>query len=92
MRQEFKRYFDTGVFHSKESWILEAFGQAESEGLKFVVDELKYFLLHKPSIIPQVIIRDGFKFIGYQLGAHEKLLPAFLKTKFGMVPRNRRKY
>ena len=32
--QEFKRYFDIGVFHKKERWILEAFGNAEGTGLR----------------------------------------------------------
>ena len=34
--EEFKRYFDVGVFHEKESWILEEFGQASGEGANYV--------------------------------------------------------
>ena len=30
--EEFKRYFDIGVFHTREHWILETFGKAEGEG------------------------------------------------------------
>jgi rhamnosyltransferase len=38
--QEFKRYFDTGVFHRVESWLLEDFGVPESEGFKFLKSEV----------------------------------------------------
>ena len=34
--EEFKRYFDIGVFHKSEHWILETFGKAEGEGGKYV--------------------------------------------------------
>ena len=42
MKQEFKRYFDLGVFLEKEHWILDTFGKAEGEGLRFVRSELAY--------------------------------------------------
>jgi rhamnosyltransferase len=37
--EEFKRYFDIGVFHKNEHWILETFGRAEGEGGKYVKSE-----------------------------------------------------
>ena len=82
--QEFKRYFDTGVFHTREPWIRSTFGQAEGEGVKFVINELKYFLKFKPWIIPDMIIRDTFKFLGYRLGIKEKMLPLWIKEKISM--------
>jgi len=30
--QEFRRYFDTGVFHARSPWILQAFGEAGGRG------------------------------------------------------------
>lgn len=35
-KQEFKRYFDIGVLHSRERWLLDEFGQASGEGKRFV--------------------------------------------------------
>jgi len=35
--QEFKRYFDMGVFHAREPWIRQELGAPEGEGLKFVI-------------------------------------------------------
>ena len=42
--EEFKRYFDIGVFHQRENWILNSFGKAEGEGAKYVKSELKFLL------------------------------------------------
>jgi len=32
--QEFRRYFDIGVFHARENWILQRFGKPTGEGMK----------------------------------------------------------
>ena len=45
--QEFRRYFDTGVFHAEEPWIRKYFGVAEGEGKRFVLSEVCYLLHHK---------------------------------------------
>lgn len=82
--QEFKRYFDTGVFHAEESWIRENFGKAEGEGKRFVVSEVYYILQHNPLLLPELIIRDGMKFLGYRLGIKEKSLSISLKKKISM--------
>ncbi|HBP78237.1 MAG TPA: rhamnosyltransferase, partial [Halomonas sp.] len=34
---EFKRYFDVGVFHHQEQWLLAWLGKAEGEGKRFVL-------------------------------------------------------
>ncbi len=86
--QEFKRYFDIGVFHSREKWIREVFGEAEKSGMGFISYELKK-ISKKPWLIPNMIARDGMKFIGYRLGIMEKGLPLFLKKRLAM---NRRYY
>ena len=66
--QEFKRYFDIGVFHATESWIRETFGTAEGAGRKFVISEIKYLLRRNPVLLVPMVIRDGMKFLGYRLG------------------------
>lgn len=83
--QEFRRYFDIGVFHAQEPWIREAFGEAEGEGKRFVIDELKYLLTHKPLLVPKTIFRDGMKFLGYRLGIAEGNIPCSIKEKMSMV-------
>ncbi|PWB53162.1 MAG: rhamnosyltransferase, partial [Nitrosomonadales bacterium] len=39
MPEEFRRYFDTGVLHAREKWLLETFGYAEGSGKGFVLSE-----------------------------------------------------
>ena len=77
--QEFRRYFDVGVFHAREMWIRENFGQVGSEGLRFVRSELSYLRRERPTAILSAIIRAGLKLAGYKLGNHERLLPTILK-------------
>jgi len=41
---EFKRYFDIGVFHTNTSWLQQTFGGASGEGLRFVISEMRYLM------------------------------------------------
>lgn len=67
-RQEFKRYFDIGVFHAREKWIRHEFGEAESEGRHFIIKEFKYLIKHNPLLLFSMVIRDCTKIFGYKLG------------------------
>lgn len=82
--QEFQRYFDTGVFHAREPWIRQQFGQAEGEGKRFVISEMKYVLRYAPYVLPEACVRNAAKFLGYRLGLIEKKLPLFIKRKYSM--------
>ncbi len=82
--QEFKRYFDIGVFHARESWIRENFGGAEGEGLRFIKSEMKYLLKSNFLLIPSAIYRSFLKFIAFRLGIIEKKLPRWLKVYLSM--------
>ena len=83
--EEFKRYFDIGVFHQKEQWILENFGKAEGEGGKYVKSEFRYLLKHHAFfLIPEFFIRNGMKYMGYKLGQSYKSVPLKLVKKLSM--------
>lgn len=82
--QEFKRYFDIGVFHLKEAWIREKFGQAEGEGKKFIFSELNYIIKKDIFLLPSTIIRNGMKYFGYRLGLKENMLNTKIKKIFSM--------
>ena len=72
--EEFRRYFDIGVLHSRESWLLEEFGKAGDEGRRFVLSELKYLLRGHVVFLPSALVRTGLKLVGYRLGrVHRKL-------------------
>jgi len=83
--QEFKRYFDTGVFHQREKWLLEEFAKAEGEGLRYVKSEILYAIKnHKAYLLPNIIFRNGIKFLGYRLGRMEKYIPYYVKKRLSM--------
>jgi rhamnosyltransferase len=83
--QEFKRYFDIGVFHKCESWILESFGKAEGEGMKYIKSEVKYLLGNNAwYLLPEWIIRNGMKYLGYKLGQKYDKLPMWMIKKISM--------
>jgi len=84
-KEEFQRYFDIGVFHTREQWILENFGKAEGEGGKYVKSEFSYLLKHNAYLrIPEFFIRNGLKYLGYKLGRHYKKIPFSLRKKLSM--------
>lgn len=82
--EEFSRYFDMGVFHSREPWIRINFGNAKGEGLKYVKSELKYFGVRNLYLWPNSLIRNAVKLLGYKLGQFENVLPVAVKIKIGM--------
>ena len=83
--QELRRYFDMGVFHSREDWILEDFGKAEGEGKKFVFSQFRFLKEHhKLYLLPSMTIRIAFKLIGYKLGKNHQRLPMFIIRALSM--------
>lgn len=82
--EEFQRYFDIGVFHHREKWLLAWLGKAEGEGKRFVLSEIRYLLRHAPWRLPEAGIRTLLKYAGYRLGKKEHHLPLGLKRIFSM--------
>ncbi|HKO17596.1 MAG TPA: glycosyltransferase [Acidobacteriaceae bacterium] len=85
-KQEFKRYFDIGVLHSREGWLLRDFGQTRSEGRRFVISEMKYLIPRYWWLAPSALIRTGLKLVGYRLGRREKGLSSTTKRRLSMQP------
>jgi rhamnosyltransferase len=79
LRKEFARYFDIGVHHARESWILTHFGKADKEGERFLRSELTYLARVDKWLIPVAIFRTAFKLFAYQVGRREAYLPLPLK-------------
>ena len=70
-QEEFRRYFEIGVFHEREHWLVEQFGSASGEGRRFVLSELRYLWSHDPLLIPAALIRTAAKYIAYHAGRRE---------------------
>lgn len=84
---EFKRYFDIGVFHKNEKWIHENFGGAGGEGKKFIISELRYLFRNNPLWITNACINNFAKFLGYKAGKNYKLIPTNWCRKLSMHKR-----
>ena len=83
--QEFKRYFDLGVFFEKERWLLDEFGRPEGEGIRFVRSELSYLTSHGfPHLLPISLMRAAAKLIGYRLGHYYRHLPRTVLRRVSM--------
>jgi rhamnosyltransferase len=82
--QDFKRYFDIGVLHARESWLLREFGSTGGEGSRFVRSELNYLWPQYWRFIPSALIRTVLKLVGYRLGRMERKLSLRWKRKLSM--------
>jgi rhamnosyltransferase len=82
--EEFRRYFDIGVLHSRESWLHEQFGSASGEGRRFVLSEFRYLLRHGAHHIPSAFARTFAKYLGYKIGRGESRIAPTLKHRLGM--------
>jgi rhamnosyltransferase len=81
---EFKRYFDIGVFHTHSAWLQQTFGGASGEGLRFVISEMRYLMKHAPLLIPSAVLRTGLKWLGFKLGAVHRGLPLVILKCFSL--------
>lgn len=85
--EEFKRYFDIGVFHEMEPWIRENISGVGGEGNKYILSELLFLLKNNPYWIPFACINNAMKFLGYNLGKRHKKLPTSIVKAFSMHKR-----
>lgn len=84
LAEEFRRYFDMGVFHSREHWILEKFGGAGGEGVRYVKSELSYLGLKNLHLWPESMLRNLIKYIASRAGVYEGFMPNWIKKNIGM--------
>lgn len=84
MGEEFRRYFDMGVFHAREPWIRQRFGGAGGEGLRYVKSELKFLGFANVHLWPSAVLRNTCKLLAYKIGQKEHYISIGLKKKIGM--------
>ncbi|MGI9568661.1 MAG: glycosyltransferase family 2 protein [Desulfobulbia bacterium] len=83
--EEFKRYFDIGVLHSTEKWLLETYGTAEKRGVNYIKSGVSYFSSRrKYSLIGDFMVRVLLKYAGYQFGRRYYLLPEHIVPGLSM--------
>lgn len=83
--QEMRRYFDIGVFHSSEDWLISEFGSAGGEGLAYLKSAIRYLTENrKYGLLPELLVRTGLKLVGYTLGRISRYLPASVVKNVSM--------
>lgn len=76
IREEGKRYFDIGVFHAQEKWLLDTLGKTEKEGIRFFLSEIEFLWKSGNQLrIFEAMLRNSCKYIGYRLGKKRILSP-----------------
>lgn len=76
LTDEFRRYFDIGVFHKGEKWIQAVFGTTRGEGIRYMRSEFGSILKKgKFLLVPEFFMRNAFKYAGYILGKHNEKIP-----------------
>jgi rhamnosyltransferase len=84
---EFRRYFDVGVFYGRERWIRESFGGADNEGFRYTLSELSAVSAASQRWrLPEVALRNMFRYLGYHLGHAERSIPVPLKRRLSRFP------
>jgi rhamnosyltransferase len=68
LKAESRRYFDVGLLHSRERWLIEEFGSPSDEGQRFLLSELRYLFKHDPLQIPSALVRTVAKYVAYRAG------------------------
>lgn len=82
--EEFRRYFDIGVFHKTNDWLLKEFGSASGEGIKFIKSELNTIFKNNPLLLLKMSTSTAAKWLGYKLGLNFKKLPHNFPRMFSM--------
>ncbi len=83
--QEFKRYFDRGVFFKEEPWVLQQLGGVSGEGRKYLLSELRFLASkRKIKLYFEWVARNGLKWLGYKLGYYYKVIPKSFVKKMTM--------
>ncbi len=85
--QDFKRYFDIGVLHSREKEIIGKYGSAEGRGMRYLRHEMD--MIKKKGtygLLPELGLRVFLKYWGFKLGYIHNCLPSRLLQKLSMNP------
>jgi rhamnosyltransferase len=86
LSHEFSRYFDIGVHHNMERWIIDQFGDVGGEGRNFIVSETRYLWSVDPALVPLAFLHNALKWLGYRTGVHSHWLPISLRRSLSGQP------
>lgn len=83
-RQQFKRNFDLAVSQADHPEIFNGI-RSESEGIRLVKSTARFLIRQKkPWLVPGLVVKSGFKYLGYRAGKCYRLLPGWMILKCTM--------
>jgi rhamnosyltransferase len=82
--EDFRRYFDIGVFHCDNAWITKNFGKPEGEGARMALREIVHLARLEPLSVPSAAIRSLAKLAAYKLGLRHQKMSLSWKARLGM--------
>lgn len=66
--EEFRRMFDTGVFHAQNPWLRSEFGAAEKRGWAYVQSQLQHFMGQHMGLLPKAMFINAVKLVAFRMG------------------------
>ncbi|MCG8511998.1 MAG: glycosyltransferase, partial [Rhodospirillales bacterium] len=85
LAQQFRRYFDIGVFRRDAAELL-AEANANESGLRYVRALFGELVRTRPIALPHATLETGLKWLGYQLGQRYNALPRSLCRRCSGYP------
>ena len=77
-RQQFQRNFDLAVSQTDHPEVFRGI-RSEGEGIRLVKSTVRYLLdKKKPWLVPGLIVKSGFKYLGYRAGKCYHLMPGWM--------------
>lgn len=85
LKQEFRRYFDTGLAREQYREYIGNTVMDQSRGKALVKTMIRKLWVEKPSLIPYAIVSSGVKWLGYKAGQKSLNAPSWWKRLFGIL-------
>lgn len=82
LKQEFQRYFDTGLARAEYRKLIATCRDDTSRGKRFVKEMMKRLLKEKPHLLPYGVAQTFAKWFGYKLGQKSVRAPNWFKRLF----------
>ena len=83
-KEEFKRYFDTRVFHEQNKWLIHNYGKPTGEGIKYLKSEVNYTIRSHPQSLLRLAGSTFAKWLGYSSGKYYQKIPGKMLKKISM--------
>jgi rhamnosyltransferase len=85
--EEFGRYFDIGVAHRKQQWILDRFGGTDREGFRYLGMGVRHLrTIGRAHNVSGFVLRSALGRVAYSVGRHHRRLPRALCRRLSSFP------